>query len=239
MSILSALTGGNGGNKEDVILYAPEYMDLLERYFLRGNKSGGGCLGGKKLITDNEYYNMVMQRKAQIRPYERALGYLGIDDSSVQEIPPVEFEGFVRGVESPLSVTRPIRPVLRGYSGLYTNIYEDTWFFFTESQILIYQLTFDMLSRSIKDESREIFYKDVTSFAVLDLSEEVDHLSTKKGCMGTKVINAKGIDKFMTFRVVVPGEDSDNLDYVMTANRDLSSKIHAMQQKLREKKNFS
>ena len=38
---------------------------------------------------------------------------------------------------------------------------------------------------------------------------------------------------------VVPGEDSDNLDYVMTANRDLSSKIHAMKQKLREKKNFS
>ena len=100
MSILSALMGGNGGNKEDVILYAPEYMDLLERYFLMGNKSGGGCLGDKKLITDKEYYNMVMQRKAQIRPYERALGYLGIDDSSVQEIPPVEFEGFVRGVKS-------------------------------------------------------------------------------------------------------------------------------------------
>ena len=96
-----------------------------------------------------------------------------------------------------------------------------------------------MLSGSVLDESREMFYKDVTSFAVIDLSEEVNNLSVKSGgCMGgNKVTNSKSIKKFMRFRIVVPGERSGNMDYVMTANEGLSAKIHAMKQKLREKKN--
>lgn len=235
---------GNSGKPDGAerVLYAPEYSDLLERYFLIDQKSGkfgSGCLGGKKLIPDNEYYAMVMDRKRKFDTYNRALSYVGIDGSSVQEIEPVEMHGFVRGHINPLSNSGPVRPLLRGYTGMYTNIYEDTWMFFTEHQMLVYTLTFDMLSRSVKDESREIFYKDVTSFSINNMFEEVDHIRVDNGCSGTKIINKKSIIKYMTFRVVVPGEDSDELVYSMTYNDDLGRKVNAMKHKLREKKAFN
>lgn len=222
-------------DEADKLFYTPEQKALLDNYFRNEGKKKGGCMGGKsKRMTDAEYYAKVMEKKAQFDPYNRALAYLGIDEYSVREIPPVEFDGFLLSRENPLD-----KPVMWGDSELYTNIYESTWFFFGDTQFYVYRLVFDMLSGSVLDESREMFYKDVTSFAVIDLSEEVDNLSVKSGgCMGgNKVTNSKSIKKFMRFRIVVPGERSGNMDYVMTANEGLSAKIHAMKQKLREKKN--
>lgn len=239
MSIFGNSDKSDGAER---VLYAPEYSDLLERYFLVDQKSGkfgAGCLGGKKLISDNEYLARVMDRKKKFDTYNRAISYVGIDSSSVQEIEPIELHGFVRGRINPLSNTGPERPLLRGCTGMYTNIYEDTWMFFTEHQMLVYTLTFDMLSRSIKDESREIFYKDVTSFSINNMFEEVDHIQVANGCSGTKITNKKSIIKYMTFRVVVPGEDSEELVYSMTYSDDLARKINAMKHKLREKKTIN
>lgn len=225
--------GSNASSKNGgALFFNAEQKDLFERYFSAPTLKTG-CLSKQKPITDGEYCGRVNSRKRSYNLYARAIAYLGVDEDSVKEIPPVEFEGYLRQSENPLN-----KPVFYGASGLYTNIYESTWFFFGDSEIYIYRFVFDMLSGSTFDESREICYKDVTSFAVKDLAEEVDiAIAQKGGCFRKSgVIAAKAIKRYMRFRVVVPGENADNLDYVMTADNNLSSKIHAMKQKLREKK---
>ena len=222
-------------DEKDKLFYTPEQKELLDKYFRTDDNKKGGCLSKKdKFMTDDAYYAKVMQKKQELNPYNRALAYLGIDESSVQEIQPVEFEGFLHASENPLA-----KPVFWGSTGIMSNIYESTWFFFSESQIYIYRLIFDMLSGSTYDESREVFYKDVTSFAVIELAEEVDNLAVSSGgCLkGDSLTNSKSLKKIMRFRVIVPGEKPGNMDYIMTARKGLSAQIHAMKQKLREKKN--
>lgn len=170
-----------------------------------------GCLS--KVISDDEYLALVMSKRDSLRLRERALSKIGLDESEVNEIKPVTFEGF----ECKNAYVKDT-----GGEKYVSSSYQVTWMFFSSSQIYIYRCTFNMDDDKRNESTDEFFYKDVTSFSTSSVTEE-----SRK--VGNKSISAT-VNKFC---MVVPGDklyvSLDDLDGAEAA-------IHAMKQKLREKK---
>ena len=161
-----------------------EQWKYIEKYFF----SMGGCL--KPSMTDDEYFADVQKRKNSLNLKQRALNKLGIDESDVQEVAPVEFAGF-------------------NFSGDYmakswcSSKYETTWLFFGDNQIYMYNYIFDMTSNYKQERTEEYFYKDVTNFSSTLESVEI-RIPPKYGCLGQK--SALGSLDTSQFSIVVPGD---------------------------------
>ncbi len=202
-------------DKKWLAQFTPEEKELLKKYFA----FNGGCFA--KPMSDEEYRAKVYEKLKSLNIYQRALKKIGLDEEEIQEIPPKEFRNFI---ESADTVTGP--------SGKYTNKYQVSWFFFSATEIYFYQYTLDMLSQSAKESCEEYFYKDITSFSTNEDTTEYNYVAMK-GCP-KKPVNVKGTKTVTSLKVVVPG---DKFSVAAEAGEDLESKVQAMKQKLREKKN--
>lgn len=185
---------------------------LIGKYF----KFQGGCL--EKPLTDEEYLNIVQEDYVSRDLYKRALMKLGLDEEQVKEAQPIEFKYFVFNKNAQY-----------GPSGLYTNLYQVSWFFFSEKEMYIYSITLDILSLNAKEICEEYFYKDVTS--VSSNLESIEVISQDKRCSGVK--NVYGVKEFSSLKVVVPG---DQLILAIENNTETEEKIHSIKQILRKKK---
>lgn len=186
--------------------------DILLKYFTEVS----GCFA--KAMTDEEYHNLVIAKANNINTQQKGLNKLGVELEEVNEIEPVSIVGFEPGVW--------------GASGEMSNNYSVTWLFFSDKQIYVYQIIFDMLSTSQKERAEEYFYKDVTNIATVDESEQVDFY--KKGCMGKMTVEHGNINRSKV-KIVVPG-DKYEIGLYPKDNNDFENKIRAVKAKLREKK---
>jgi len=182
-----------------------------------------GCLSSN--IPDEEYDKLVQSKYASLNLKQKALDKIGVDESQVNEIAPCEFKGW----------TLDNARLKYGKDRIYrTSAYQVTWLFFSDTQVYVYQHTFNM----DKDEKKEeYFYKDITNFSTFSESEEREYWeSTKKGsgCLGNKeqILTRKTVDHD-TFQLIVPG---DKFKCAMVNNPEAEEKIKAMKNKLREKK---
>lgn len=190
--LVKNLTRGKNQEQTDVITY-----------FVRQ-----GC--GAKTITDDQYYNIVANKRNQYNSMQRALNKIGLDEEEIQEIPPVYFEGFV----SDNAFAKQ-----NNYGKWVSSTYEITWIFFSNSQVHIYKCRFNLDDDNKKEITDEYFYKDVTSFTTL--SEEQTTRFGKK--VPTEVFRMRGA----------------GIDFIcsLTEMQDFETSIRGMKQKLREKKN--
>jgi len=195
--------------------YTPEEKELLKNYFA----FAGGCFA--KPLSDEEYLAKVEAKLKSLNIYQRAIRKIGLDEEEIQEIPPKEFGNFLFTSDA-----------VSGPSGIYTSKYQVSWFFFSATQIYFYQYTLDMLSQSAKESCEEYFYKDITSFSTNEDTTEYNYVAMK-GCP-KKPVNTKGTRTVSSLKVVVPG---DKFEIAAKAGEDLETKVQAMKQKLREKKN--
>ena len=204
-------------DKRKMAMYTPEEKDLLKRYFAYA----GGCFS--KPMTDDEYLAKVDEKLKSLNIYQRALKKTGLDEDDVKswEIAPMEFGNFLYG-----------NGAETGHTGNYTNKYQVSWFFLSDTEIYFYQYTLDMLSQSAKESCEEYFYKDITSFATDEDTTEIN-LVSMKGCP-KRPVNVKGTKTITSLKVVVPG---DKFSLAAKAGEDLENKVKAMKNKLREKKN--
>ena len=70
----------------------PEQQSVI-KYFLG---SGGGCLSMfSSGLTDEQYEGMVMSKAKATDFRAKALGKIGLDESQVNEIEPIHFEGYL------------------------------------------------------------------------------------------------------------------------------------------------
>lgn len=170
-----------------------------------------GCLS--KNMTDEEYMQLVLQKRDSMNFKKMALNKIGLDEDEVNEIPPAMFEGFV--FKNAYAKKRA-----NGY--WVSSAYQVSWVFFSSTQVYIHRYTFYMDENKKNESTDEFFYKDVTSFST---SSE------------TEMARGLGSDKFEVetnkFCMVVPG---DKLYVSMDGVSDSESIIQAMKQKLREKK---
>ncbi|MBQ6087434.1 MAG: hypothetical protein IJK96_05190 [Bacteroidales bacterium] len=170
----------------------------------------GGCLG-KETISDEQYEMMVATKVQSSFNKEKALEVLGIDESQVQEIPPICLHSYsysipVNGVQ--------ILSVQGKDKEWRSSAYQVTWIFFSDHEIYFYREIFCMDCNASWAMTDEFFYEDVVNF-----------YTTKETLWGEI--------KQVAFSIVVPEETKTV--YLDMTERNLAA-IEGMKQKLREKK---
>lgn len=199
------------------------YDEVVLKYF--SNELKSGCFGGKPKYSDKDYDNILLRWLNANATKEFALHKLGVDESQVNEIEPICFQGF----ESENAFVGRY-----GLDGKFrTSQYSVTWLFFSDSQIFVFNIFYDLLYHKTKIITYEYFYKDITNFSSIFSSYEYEKLIEKKGCM------SKGFDKELKkietqkFSIVVPG---DSFSCSVSGVAKIDGIIQGLKQKLREKK---
>jgi hypothetical protein len=194
----------------------PEQKQIITKYFAQAP----GCWGKMGAMKDEAYADLVVQKLASLNLKQKALGKIGLDESQVSEIPPMNFSGYRSSGDFFAK---------RGKDGVYrTSNYESTWVFFGEQQVYVYIYSFSMTEDAKKERTEEYFYKDVTNVSTTTETREV--LLSGAGCNPTA---AKASVEEHLFSIVVPG---DKLMVACESSDTVEQSIQAMKQKLREKK---
>ena len=184
-----------------------EDQQKVIKYFLKQE----GCLS--KNITDDEYMAMVHQKRDSLNLRNKALMKIGLDESELQEIPPVVFEGFT---------FRNAWAKRRANGSYVSSAYQVSWLFFSSTEVYLYQYIFNMDENKKSESTEEYFYRDVTSFTTRTETEKA------RGVGGNYEVESN------KFAIVVPGATlTVALD---DTTGEFESAIQAMKQKLREKK---
>lgn len=190
-----------------------EQQDVIKYFFGKG-----GFL--TKRITDVEYDSLVANKIKQSNFKQKALAKIGLDESQVNEIEPVNFEGWLFG-----------KNVSWAKYGLdnkaRSSAYQITWLFFSSSQLYIYKHTIHFDKDDKKVETEEYFYKDITNFSTV--TDTVEQSFWNNNLKKYEVKNVESND----FAITVPG---DKFYCSMEQNDYTERAIQGMKAKLREKK---
>lgn len=188
------------------------------KYFL----GGGGCMSSG--ISDEQYESMVMAKAKSMDFKQKALDKIGLDESQVNEIEPVHFEGYWFDEKKAYAKWGKDRK-------WRSSAYQISWLFFSSTQVYVYQYTFNMDEDGKKETTEEYFYKDITNFSTSSDTVEKEVLD-KVSCKGEATYIRKNVDS-NRFALVVPGDkfycSMEQSDYTERA-------IQGMKAKLREKK---
>jgi len=196
----------------------PDQQKVIKYFY--GSK---GCFS--KGLTDEEYDSMVMAKAKSTDFKQKALDKIGLDESQVNEVAPIHFEGY-------LFETKNNNYALRGKDNVWrSSAYQITWIFFSSTQVYVYQYTFNMDEDGKKENTMEYFYKDVTNFSTSSDSVEKETVA-KVSCNGTATYVRTTVDT-NEFAIIVPG---DKLKCAMQQNDYTEKAIQGMKAKLREKK---
>jgi len=213
----------------------PEQQKVIKYFF-----DTGGCMGSLGTIKDDEYESMVMTKAKSVDFKQKALAKIGLDESQVNEVNPVHFEGYYFDKKGATGIGELVGKLV-GTSGSVetqsrrgrdrkwrSSAYQVTWLFFGSDQIFTYQCTFHMDNDEWVESTKEYFYDDVTCLSTALQSTEREVMS---GCLGTHV--TRSCVDTNSFNIVVPG---DEFSCAMPQSDYAEQAIQGMKAKLREKK---
>lgn len=190
-------------------------------YFLATGLFGTSIMSGA--MSDESFDAMLKNKLNSLNLKAKALQKIGLDEDQLKEIPPVYLCGFMSSVNGKSTYGK------KGKDGRYrTSGYSASYLFFSEKQIYMYSMIFDMASGAKKEITEEYFYKDVTNVSTVNTTTEY---KIPSGCLGnsTKTLQEDVLEVCLT----VPGDKF----YVGASDvPDLDKSVNAMKQKLREKK---
>lgn len=184
------------------------------RYFMRDGFLAFG------LLKDEEYDELVAKKVKSMDFKQKALSKIGLDESELQEIEPVTFEGYYFDPKKTFSKWGKDKE-------WRSSAYQISWLFFSSSQVYLYQYTFNMDEEGKKELTEEYFYKDITNFQTI--SDTVETPVWDKDKDKAVLVN---VDK-NHFAITVPG---DKFLCSMEQNDYTERAVQAMKAKLREKK---
>lgn len=222
---------GNDVTLEELLKNKSDSEKKAIKYFK--HISEGGCFS-KKYVTDQDYLDLLNDQIGSIESRkQKALKKLGLDESQVQDIAPVCFQGFKLLKDDVKGINNDFFKFTE--SGKFVSATKElTWLFFGDEQVYVYRVRVDTVDNSLQSERTfEYFYKDVTAF-----SSESDSLKKKvpvykSGCGGEKVEYVDKTVETESFKIVVPGE---TFFCALSPEDNNEEKINGMKQKLREKK---
>ncbi|MBR4838708.1 MAG: hypothetical protein IK004_09840 [Bacteroidales bacterium] len=174
----------------------------------------------KKPMSDQEYDDMVLAILQKNDYRQKALNKIGLDESQVNEIEPVHFEGFQF---DKYSFSK------KGEDKKWrSSKYQITWLFFSSTQVFLYQNTFNLDEDGKKEQTEEYFYKDITNFSTsTDTVETPEYDDEQKKTILVNVDTNR-------FALTVPG---DKFYCSMEQNDYTEAAIQGMKAMLRDKKN--
>ena len=173
-----------------------------------------GCSALFGSVKDADYEAIVDGMVKASNSYQRAIDKIGLDESELQEIPPVTLFGYEESKFSKATESGAFR----------SNLYSITHLFFSSTQVYMYQLTFNTMKNDKKERTEEYFYKDITNFSTSTDNVEVTRL---KGCGKFEKISIE----IQKFALIVPGDK-----FYCATYGDIEASVKAMKNKLREKK---
>lgn len=200
-------------------------------FFLKEVGCFSGCMSGcvgKSTMNIDEYQQMVANRLFSLNLRERALEKIALDESEIQEIPPIVLSGYAFDDVTPTN-------------NVWVKIEDDvavasrfaaSWIFFSATQIYIYTYKFDMTSDDTWETTQDFFYQDVTSFMTRErVVEKIDtHLT---GCLKKGIQAEKNNYIVNSLQIVVP---NDCFSFSMRNNETLEQSLQAAKAMLRERK---
>lgn len=195
----------------------PDQQKVIKYFY-----GAGGCLS--KGLTDEEYDAMLKAKLNSMNIKAKALNKIGLDESQVNEIEPVHFEGYLFDDKNAFALLGKDRT-------WRSSAYQVSWIFFSDTQVYVYQYTFNMDEDGKKETTEEYFYKDITNFSTASDSVEKEVVD-KVSCTGKTTYIRKNVDS-NRFALVVPG---DKFYCSMEQNDYTERAIQGMKAKLREKK---
>lgn len=176
----------------------------------------------EKLMSHEEYEKLVKEHMDKLDVRKMALRRLGIDSDQVKEVMPIRISDKVINSRS-----------LKAFDSLKNEIHSSTQYvtmvFFTNEQIYMYKLQFDMCCNEIKEWTSEYFYEDIcdVSSCIEKNTLIFDDKSVEYSTMEVKVI---ATNSWMSLTVNGTNENFDG------ENEKIKT-IRAMTQKIRERRN--
>lgn len=168
----------------------------------------------KKLMTDTEYEELVAKRIEAMNIGQVSLDKLGLDPDQVKEIQPIILKDKVIKDHS-------FRVKNKENGSLHSSTQHVTYLYFTDEQLFVYKIVFDMCCNMQEEWASEFFYKDIC---------DVSSYTTK---------NVLAIDDFkfeystVSFEIIA---SNSKIGFDIDGDNENVGSIQAMKQKIRERK---
>ena len=201
----------------------PEQQRVIDFFYDAG---AGGCFSkSASTYTFAEYQKLVLDKCKSFNFEKLAFEKIGLDESQVQEIPPVFLSSF--------HFTDDCRIKVQSNQAV-SNLYSVTVIYFSATQLYTYQFIFDMMSDNTWEYTNDYFYSDITCFSTTKQVKEKIDVDLISGCFkkGTEKITKNNyvIDKL---EIVVPGS---TFSFSMRNSDTVDQSIQAAKAMIREKK---
>jgi hypothetical protein len=182
-----------------------------------------GCFAKGRYMPDAEYDALIQSIVQRLDPKKRGLEKLGLDESQVEKV--ISFANFTY-IPDENDDTFFFKI---GDDGRFrSSVFEVTYLFFTQDEILAYQLTLSSDWEKHDESTREYYYKDITALSTETLQKDViEELKGEKTKVYKTVSNV--------FHIRVPN-DSFTVALSNITSQEENDAIQGMKSLLREKK---
>ncbi len=168
----------------------------------------------KALMTDEEFEALVDAKIESLNIAQLGLDRLGLDEDQVKEIKPIILRDKVIDEKS-LTVRN------KGNHSIHSSTQYVTYLYFTDEQLFVYKIQFDMCCNMQDEWTSEFFYKDIC-----DVSSY-----TYKNIL--KIDDYEFEYSTVSFKIIA---FNSSIGFDMDGDNDKVGSIQAMKQKIREKK---
>jgi len=166
------------------------------------------------LISHEAYEQAVKDKIKEMNVARMGLLHLGLDEEQIREIKPVVFTDY-----------EVIGTSLRAYDADKKKVHSSTqsvmYIYFTDEQIYVYKLQFDMCCNKQEEWTSEFFYADICDVSTYINKNVLD--------IGVATI------EYSTLKVNIVATNSE-ISFSMENDKTAYASVHAMRQKVRERK---
>ena len=168
----------------------------------------------KKVMTDEEYEKLVDEKIESMNIEQLGLEKLGLDPEQIQEIRPIVLRNKVINDYS-------LRVKNYNDNTIHSSTQHVTYLYFTDEQLFVYKIVFDMCCNMQDEWAKEFFYKDIC-----DISTHTERNVLTDGKMKFEYST-------VSFDIIVTNSE---IGFVLDGDNENINSLMAMKQKIREKK---
>lgn len=168
----------------------------------------------KKVMTDEEYEKLVDEKIESMNIEQMGLEKLGLDPEQIQEIRPIVLRNKVINDYS-------LRVKNYKDNTIHSSTQHVTYLYFTDEQLFVYKIVFDMCCNMQDEWAKEFFYKDIC-----DISTHTERNVLTDGKMKFEYST-------VSFDIIVTNSE---IGFVLDGDNENINSLMAMKQKIREKK---
>ncbi len=171
----------------------------------------------KKLMTDAQYEELVAKRIEAMDIGQVSLDKLGLDPDQVKEIQPIILKDKVIKDHS-------FRVKNKENGSLHSSTQHVTYLYFTDEQLFVYKIVFDMCCNMQEEWASEFFYKDICDVSSYTSRNVIEFGENNKDSFEYSTVS---------FEIIA---SNSKIGFDIDGDNENVGSIQAMKQKIRERK---